>query len=58
MAGDRKTLLWRPAACDDIEALLEYYSRVAGIHTAIKMLRKIENASHILAEYPFAGTER
>ena len=58
MAEGKKTLTWRPAASADVAAILDYYIESAGVHTAVKLLRKIEDTSHVLEEYPFAGKLR
>jgi plasmid stabilization system protein ParE len=44
MAEAGRAALWSPEALDDRERIWDYYVRVAGKHTAEKMLREIAEA--------------
>lgn len=58
MAEARPAALWSPEALDDRERIWDYYVRVAGRHTAEKILREIAEVIALLEEHPFAGRAR
>lgn len=58
MAEARRAALWSPEALDDRERIWDYYVRVAGRHTAEKILREIAEVIALLEEHPFAGRAR
>lgn len=58
MAEARRTALWSPEALDDRDRIWDYYVRVAGRHTAEKILREIAEVIALLEEHPFAGRAR
>jgi toxin ParE1/3/4 len=58
MAEGRRAALWSPEALDDRERIWDYYVRVAGRHTAEKMLREIAEVIALLEDHPFAGRSR
>lgn len=58
MAAARRTALWSPEALDDRERIWDYYVRVAGRHTAEKILREIAEVITLIEEHPFAGHTR
>src|SRR5437016_14208056 len=58
MAERRRAALWSPEALDDRERIWDYYVRVAGRHTAEKILREIAEAIALLEDHPFAGRAR
>jgi toxin ParE1/3/4 len=58
MAEARRAALWSPEALDDRERIWDYYVRVAGRHTAEKVLREIAKAIALIEDHPFAGRAR
>jgi toxin ParE1/3/4 len=58
MAEARRAALWSPEALNDRESVWDYYARVAGRHTAEKVLREIANAIALIEEHPLAGRAR
>lgn len=54
MAEGRRTALWSPEALDDREGIWDYYVRVAGKHTAEKVLREIAEVIALIEDHPFA----
>jgi toxin ParE1/3/4 len=58
MAEARRTALWSPEALDDREKIWDYYVRVAGRHTAEKVLREIAAVVALIEDHPFAGRAR
>jgi len=58
MAEAGRVALWSPEALDDRERIWDYYVRVAGSHTAEKILREIAEVIALLEEHPFAGRAR
>lgn len=58
MAEGRRTALWSPEAIDDRERIWDYYVRVAGRHTAEKILREIAAVITLLEDHPLAGRSR
>lgn len=58
MAEARRAALWSPEALDDRDRIWDYYVRVAGGHTAEKILREIAEVIALLEEHPFAGRAR
>lgn len=51
-------LLWSPEALSDIARIWDYYTRVAGMHTAEHVLFELEGACSVHEEHPFAGRAR
>jgi plasmid stabilization system protein ParE len=58
MAEAGAKALWSPEALDDRERIWNYYVRVAGRHTAEKVLREIGEAIALIEDHPFAGRGR
>ncbi|HZL31509.1 MAG TPA: type II toxin-antitoxin system RelE/ParE family toxin [Pseudolabrys sp.] len=58
MADVRRAALWSPEALDDRERIWDYYVRVAGGHTAEKILREIAEIISLIEDRPFAGRAR
>jgi len=58
MAEARRATLWSPEALGDREKIWDYYVRVAGAHTAEKVLREIAEVVTLIEEHPFAGRAR
>jgi toxin ParE1/3/4 len=58
MAESRRAALWSPEALEDLEKIWDYYVRVAGRHTAEKILREIAEVITLLEDRPFAGRSR
>ena len=55
MAEAMRAALWSPEARDDRERIWDYYVRVAGRHTAEKVLREIAEVIVLIEDHPFAG---
>ncbi len=55
MPEARRAALWSPEALEDRERIWEYYVRVAGRHTAEKVLREIAEVIALIEDHPFAG---
>jgi plasmid stabilization system protein ParE len=49
MAETGRAALWSPEALDDRQGMWDYYVRVAGRHTAEKVLRDIAAAIALIA---------
>jgi toxin ParE1/3/4 len=58
MAEAKRAALWSPEALDDRERIWDYYVRVAGRHTAEKILREIAEVIALIEDHPFAGRAR
>ena len=58
MADAGRAALWSPEALDDRERIWDYYVRVAGRHTAEKLLRDIAEVIALIEDHPFAGRAR
>jgi toxin ParE1/3/4 len=58
MAGARRAALWSPEALDDREKIWDYYARVAGRHTAERILREIAEVIALIEDHPLAGRAR
>ena len=58
MAGAARAALWSPEALDDRERIWDYYVRVAGRHTAEKVLREIAEVIAVIEDHPFAERAR
>ncbi|MGB7079962.1 MAG: type II toxin-antitoxin system RelE/ParE family toxin [Xanthobacteraceae bacterium] len=58
MADARCAALWSPEALDDRERIWDYYVRVAGTHTAEKILREMAEVIELIEDHPFAGRVR
>ena len=58
MAEARRAALWSIEALDDRERIWDYYVRVAGRHTAEKVLREIAEVIALIEDHPFAGRAR
>jgi toxin ParE1/3/4 len=58
MAEAKRAALWSPEALDDRERIWDYYVRVAGKHTAEKILREIAEVIALIEDHPFAGRAR
>jgi toxin ParE1/3/4 len=58
MAGPRRPIDWSSDARSDLSKIWDYYVRVAGRHTAEKIIREIGEACRILEDHPFAGRSR
>jgi toxin ParE1/3/4 len=58
MAERRRPVIWSSDARTDLAGIWDYYARVAGLHTAEKMIREIGEACRILKDHPFAGRSR
>ena len=58
MPEARRAALWSPEALDDRERIWDYYVRIAGRHTAEKVLREIAEVIALIEDHPFAGRAR
>ena len=58
MAEAGRAALWSPESLNDRDSIWEYYARVAGRHTAEKILREIAQVIALIEEHPFAGRAR
>jgi toxin ParE1/3/4 len=58
MIGHRRPLFWSPEARADLSDIWNYYSRVAGRHTANNVVRRIGEACQLLEDHPYAGRAR
>ena len=58
MAEAKRTALWSPEALDDRDKIWDYSVRVAGRHTAEKVLRDIAAVITLIEDHPFAGRAR
>ena len=58
MAEARRAARWSTEALEDRERIWDYYVRVAGRHTAGKVLREIAEVIALIEDHPFAGRAR
>jgi toxin ParE1/3/4 len=58
MANPRRPLIWSPDARADLTDIWNYYSHVAGPHTANNVVRRISEACSLLEDHPYAGRSR
>jgi toxin ParE1/3/4 len=58
MGNARRAALWSPEALADRERIWDYYSGVAGRHTAEKVMRGIADVIALIQDHPFAGRGR
>jgi toxin ParE1/3/4 len=58
MAEVNRAALWSPEALGDRERIWDYYVRIAGRHTAEKVLREIAEVIALIEEHPLAGRAR
>ncbi len=58
MPDRRGTAIWSPEALRDIDEIWNYYERVAGKHTAERIIRKIAEVIATIEDHPFAGRAR
>jgi len=58
MAGSKRPVIWSPEALADLDAIWNYYVRVAGRNTADKIGREIGKAVSFPEDYPFGGRSR
>jgi toxin ParE1/3/4 len=58
MAEIGRAAHWSPEALEDRERIWDYYVRVAGKHTAEKVLREIAEVIALIKDHPFAGRAR
>jgi toxin ParE1/3/4 len=58
MTEGRRPVLWSPDARTDLSDIWEYYAKIAGRHTADRIVRGIGEACALLDDYPFAGRVR
>ena len=58
MPDRRRSLIWSPEARVDLAEIWNYYSHVAGRHTADNVVRKIGKVYQLLEKHPFGGRPR
>ena len=58
MADRRRPIVWSSDAHADLSEIWNYYVKVAGRHTADKIVREIGEACRLLEDHPFAGRAR
>jgi toxin ParE1/3/4 len=58
MVGEKRPVLWSPEALNDIDALWDYYARIAGRMAADKILREIAGIVAAIEDFPLAGRAR
>lgn len=58
MAGGSGAAIWSPEALSDLDEIWNYYDRVAGRNTALKIVRQIGKVITTLEDHPFAGRTR
>lgn len=55
MAESAGKAIWSPEALSDLDEIWNYYERVAGRNTALKIVREIGNVVATIEDHPFAG---
>jgi len=58
MVGPKRSVTWSPEALAYLDAIWNYYARVAGRNTADKIGREIAKAVSFLEDHPFGGRSR
>lgn len=58
MIAGRRTALWSPEALADLNAIWDYYVRLAGPATADKFAREIGDIVGVIEAHPRAGRAR
>ena len=58
MVNPRRPIDWSPEARADLSEIWNYYVKVAGRHTADKIVREIGEVCRLLEDHPFAGRAR
>ena len=58
MTEPGRPVIWSPDALADLDAIWNYYVRVAGPNTADKVGREIGKVVRVLEDHPFAGRSR
>jgi toxin ParE1/3/4 len=58
MVDRRRPIDWSPDARADLSEIWTYYVKVAGRHTADKIVREIGEVCRLLEDHPFAGRAR
>jgi len=58
MAEGSRPVIWSPEARSDLSEIWDYYVKVAGRHTADRVVRGIGQACAMLDSHPFAGRGR
>jgi toxin ParE1/3/4 len=58
MTNPRRPLIWSPEARVDLTDIWNYYSQVAGRHTANNVVRRIGEVCLLLEDHPYAGRSR
>jgi toxin ParE1/3/4 len=56
--ADRRPPIWSSHALTDLSDIWDYYAKIAGRHTADKIVYEIGEACRILEDHPFAGRGR
>lgn len=58
MGDHSQPIIWSSDALADLSDIWDYYRKVAGRHTADKIIRDIHQACLLLEDHPFAGRAR
>ena len=58
MSLDGRRAIWSPEAVHDLDAIWDYYLRVAGQDTAASLVREIGRAVQLIEDHPLAGRRR
>jgi toxin ParE1/3/4 len=58
MAEGSRPVIWSPEARSDLSEIWDYYVKVAGRHTADRVVRGIGHACAMLDNHPFGGRGR
>lgn len=58
MTGRKRSAIWSTEALADLDAIWDYYARVAGRDTANKFVRDIASTIAVIEAHPLAGRTR
>jgi toxin ParE1/3/4 len=58
MSRRRAVAVWSPEAIDDIHQIWDHYEQDAGLYTAEKIVRGIEEVVAAIEDHPFIGRAR
>jgi len=58
MVASSRPILWSFDARADLSEIWDYYAKVAGPHTANRIVRSIHETCRLLEDHPFAGRGR
>jgi toxin ParE1/3/4 len=58
MIERRRPVIWSSEARSDLSDIWDYYDKVAGRHTADRIVHSIDQTCSLLESHPFAGRAR